>query len=649
MPLELAPDGGWLHAEGPLRLSVELARRTVLVWFFCASSSPAVESLDDVRALVRDFGPGGLAVVGVYSPQYRAEAARRHVVAAVDRLDVPFPVAVDTRLSVFRAFEARSWPTFAIIAPDGSVAARIAGAGNRELLTRTIGDLIAAHPRRPPLPDAVVRRYRSAGGLRFPGGVFAQVPSVGRPGRVFIADTGHHRIVETTWPDVDGQSRVRTIFGGGAGYVDGPASRARFCEPTGLAFDAERALLYVSDTGNHAIRRVDLNDGQVSTIIGSGTRRFDRRGGASGINQPLNAPTHIVLDAPRNRLFIAMTGLDQVWLADLDTLVTRALAGVGAAGLVDGPFETAAFWQPRALALDAQASALFTLDADASALRRLHLPARAVQTLIGSPEGFTGARDGPFAQAQFCHATGMTLVDSGADRHLLIADTYNSALRRLDLHAQTTTRMAAALPLFEPAAMHWSAGLPSRTESPRLFVADTGNHRVLQIDADGHGWQELRIGSLSALHEAPHPPPLPERAACNVPFLAPLRMEVALAPPLHAGLSPDLPVCVRVSTLEGPNAGEALFQSTRVPDAGAVPVSIDLPAHAVTERSVLLVELSLGLARLPGAPATPAYKSWRVRFGPDGGQPRLIADEGSAQIIRGIPPAPPDTRHGRPC
>lgn len=513
-----------------------------------------------------------------------------------------------------------------VIAPDGSIAARIAGAGNRELLTRTVAHLIESHPKRPPLPEVSVTRYRSATGLRFPSGVYAQVPSVGRPGRVFIADTAHHRIIETTWPSADGQCRVRTVFGGSAGNVDGPASRARFREPTGLAFDAENALLYVADTGNHAIRRIDLHDAEVSTIIGSGVRGFDRRGGATGTNQPLNTPTHLVLDAPRNRLFIAMTGLDQVWLADLDTLVTRSLAGTGAMKLVDGPFDTAAFWQPRALALDRDADTLYSLDADASALRRLHLPTRAVRTLIGSPEGYTGSRDGPLSQAQLCHPTGMTFIDADTDEHLLIADTYNAALRRVDLHAQSAARLAPSLPLFEPAAMHWSAGLPSRTEPPRLFVADTGHHRILQMDADARTWQELRIGGLHAMHQSPATPLSLERAAFNVPLRTPLRMEVALAPALAGAISPDWPVCVRVSTLDDADPGQSLFQSTRVPDPRALPVSIDLPADAVTERAVLLVELSLGLIRSPATPASPFFKAWRVRFGPDGGQPRLLAE-----------------------
>lgn len=627
MPLEFASDGGWLHTDRPLRLSVELARRTVVAWFFCASSSPAVESLDDVRALSLAFAPSGLAVVGVYAPQYRAEASRRHIVAAVDRLDIPFPVAIDSRQSMFRAFEARSWPTFVILAPDGSVAARIAGAGNRELLTRTVAHLVDSHPKRPPLPEVAVTRYRSATGLRFPSAVCAQVPSVGRPGRLFIADTAHHRIVETTWPTADGQCRVRTVFGGSAGHADGPASRARFRDPTGLAFDAENALLYVADTGNHAIRRISIADDCVSTIIGSGTRSFDRRGGATGINQPLNTPTHLVLDTPRQRLFIAMTGLDQIWLADLDTLVTRALAGTGAMKLVDGAFETASFWQPRGLALDRDADTLYSLDADASALRRLHLSTRTVHTLIGSPEGYTGSRDGPLAQAQLCHPTGVTIIGADTDQHLLIADTYNAALRRVNLRAQSTARLAPSLPLFEPAALHWSAALPSRTDSPRLFIADTGHHRIVQMDADAGAWQELRIGGLRAPHDpAAAAAPPPERAAFNVPLRTPLRMEVALAPALASAISPDMPVSARVCALEGPDPGQTLFQSTRLPDAHALPFSIDLPADAVTERSVLLVELSLGLHRLPAAPASPFFKAWRVRFGSDGGQPRLVVE-----------------------
>lgn len=620
MSLELSPEGGWLNTQQPLRLGVELAGSVVLVWFFCASSSAAVESLDDVRALARRFEPEGLRIVGVYTPQYRAEARKRHVFNAVDRLEISFPVAVDSKQAMFRAFDARSWPTFVLIDRTGTCAARIAGAGNRELLQRCIGDLIGT-PGQDQTDDQLVgphaTLHRSAGALRFPSAVCAQTPAVGRDGRVFIADSGHRRVIDAGWPDHNGQTHMRAIHTG-------------FNQPRGLAFDAEHEQLFIADAGNHTISRIDTRTGNLTTVIGTGERGFDRRGGATGTNQPLNAPTDLLLDRARSRLFIVMSGLNQIWSADLNTMVARAFAGTGEMKIADGSLDRAAFWQPRSLAAHHDFRSIFCLDADGSALREIQLAPREVRTLIGTPEGYTGDSDGPFAHARLCHPTGMTMIPTDAGPRLVIADSYNCMLRVADPAAGTIEKFARDLWLFEPAGVHWAGALASKTEQPRLFICDTGNHRLVQSDPLGATWQELRIGGLSC--EGPQalatPPAAftPERAAFNVPLHAPCTMSIGLPASSQARHSQDLPVCVRASVIEGPLAGRTLFQSTRPPGSRSLPFEVNIPPDVVEVRTVLLVELSLGLDSAGASFATPFYKSWRVRFGSDGGEPRLIAE-----------------------
>src|SRR5204862_2894606 len=96
--------------------------------------------------------------------------------------------------------------------------------------------------------------------LAFPGKLLADEAD----GRLFVADTGHHRIIEVSLPD----GRIQRVFGSGArGWTDGDAADARFDSPEGLAL--ADPFLYVADTENHVIRRIDLNENVVTTIAGT--------------------------------------------------------------------------------------------------------------------------------------------------------------------------------------------------------------------------------------------------------------------------------------------------------------------------------------------------------------------------------------------
>ncbi|MBP8292509.1 MAG: S8 family serine peptidase, partial [Caldilineaceae bacterium] len=99
---------------------------------------------------------------------------------------------------------------------------------------------------------------------------------------IFVADTGNHciRLIE--------RGRVTTFAGAPeAGFADGDARTARFNRPQGLALGPDGAL-YVADTGNHALRRVD-STGQVSTLIGNGEPgNADGTAGKARLHSPVS-------------------------------------------------------------------------------------------------------------------------------------------------------------------------------------------------------------------------------------------------------------------------------------------------------------------------------------------------------------------------
>src|SRR5690606_22865451 len=128
------------------------------------------------------------------------------------------------------------------------------------VLDRMLAEFSAADIMSPSAPLPLVTPVAPEGRLAFPGGVRVDEAT----GRLYIADTNHHRVLVTT---LDGEE-VAAFGSGKPGLEDGPAATARFRFPQGLALGD--GVLYVADTENHAIRAVDLATGAVTTLAGTG-------------------------------------------------------------------------------------------------------------------------------------------------------------------------------------------------------------------------------------------------------------------------------------------------------------------------------------------------------------------------------------------
>jgi len=162
--------------------------------------------------------------------------------------------------------------------------------------------------------------------------------AVGPDGAVYVADAGEANAIRRITPE----GNVSTIAGGTEGFADGVGAAARFNTPSGLAVDA-KGVVYVADTANHAIRRVDPS-GRVTTVAGNGVPGWQDGPGASA---RFNGPIGIALDA-RGRLLVSDTYNDRVRVISPTGDVTT-LAGEGVPGLVDGPALAARFDTPTGL------------------------------------------------------------------------------------------------------------------------------------------------------------------------------------------------------------------------------------------------------------------------------------------------------------
>ena len=459
----------WFNVDRPLSLA-DLRGKLVILdfWTFCCIN--CLHLIPTLRRVEQGF-PESLVVIGVHSPKFAAEKDPANLAQAIARHGVAHPVIHDPEMELWRQYAVRAWPTLAFVSPAGKVLGQFSGEPDpkklHELVARLLGEAEAAGTLAP-APLALSPAAPAGGRFRFPGKL---KPLPGETTRWVLADSGHHQVALL---DADGGELAR--FGAGQpGFEDGPAGEARFRDPQGLASDGQ--AVYVADTGNHAIRRIDLAASRVETLAGIGRRGAILGGPVPGAQAALASPWDLELDG--RVLFFANAGSHQLGLLDLASGQVAALAGDGAEALGDGPAAEAHLAQPSALALDRAGATLYFLDSETSSLRALSLEgSRQVTTLIGTGLFDFGHVNGPFPEARLQHPLGLAWQDG----RLLIADSYNNAVRIADPARQEIRDLddgylcedALCLPNHEP------AGIVGDGE--RVLLVDTNNHRIVALD-----------------------------------------------------------------------------------------------------------------------------------------------------------------------
>jgi sugar lactone lactonase YvrE len=184
-------------------------------------------------------------------------------------------------------------------------------------------------------------------------------------GSLYFTDPNNHAIRKLT--QNGSQFTVQTIAGNGVpGFVDGDALAARFNTPTGLAISADGNTLYVADTFNQRVRKIDLLTLRVSTFAGDGsTGGTDGPGFLASFTQPVG----LAVDAS-GILYVSEMGPGRIRRIDQTGNVTP-LAGDDKAKYREGPGSQATFKTPRGLAIDG--NVLYVADYENLRIRKIQL------------------------------------------------------------------------------------------------------------------------------------------------------------------------------------------------------------------------------------------------------------------------------------
>jgi sugar lactone lactonase YvrE len=186
-------------------------------------------------------------------------------------------------------------------------------------------------------------------------------------GTIYIADPGNHAIRAIT--QSGGQSVVSTIAGNGVpGFADGAGANARFNTPTALALSGDGNFLFVADTHNNRVRRIDLASFQVSTLAGGAAGpSIDGKGGEAALFQPIG----LALDST-GMLYVSELSVSDIRRIDPEGNVTT-LAGGGGNKLRNGTGILSRFNQPRGLAVDPVRGVLYVADYENLVIRAIAL------------------------------------------------------------------------------------------------------------------------------------------------------------------------------------------------------------------------------------------------------------------------------------
>lgn len=313
--------------------------------------------------------------------------------------------------------------------------------------------------------------------LSSPSGVF-----VDQEGNLFIADSVNHRIRK-----VDLSGTITTIAGTGTSNYSGdggPAVDAQLSSPDNIFIDQDN-IIFIADTGNHCIRKIN-NEGIISTVAGNGQSGF-AHGETNAFNASFNHPFGLFVDRIGN-LFIADTGNHHIHKVDTSGILS-SIAGrystildpFGYSG-DGGPATNARFWNPSGIFGDNQGN-IFIADMINNRIRQIDENG-VISTYTGGGDGISSG-DGENADlATLLYPRGIFV---GPEGNVFISEEGGHRVRRVDTSGIITTVAGNGLDTFSgdngpaiQAGLNFPRGI-CVDHHGNLYIADVENHRVRKV------------------------------------------------------------------------------------------------------------------------------------------------------------------------
>ena len=255
--------------------------------------------------------------------------------------------------------------------------------------------------------------------LRYPSAI-----AVDQTGNVYITDTFNHRIRK-----VEIISGIITTIAGngqdGFGGDEGQATEASLSEPSGIAIDRSGDI-FIADFMNHKIRKVDVATGVITTVAGSGNGSFSGDNGPA-IYADLTCPGGVAVDNEGN-IFIADTFNNRIRMIDKDTGIINTVAGDDASFRVgDKKSSEKSLSRPYSIALDSKGD-IYTTDSDNHMVRKIYRKTGEIVTVAGNGKAGFSPDETPANETSLNYPFGIAIDQAD---NIYIADTFNHMIRKV--------------------------------------------------------------------------------------------------------------------------------------------------------------------------------------------------------------------------
>lgn len=466
IPAPEFPKRNWINSE-PLHIN-QLRGKIVLLdfWTYCCIN--CLHVIPELKKLEAKWKKE-LVVIGVHSGKFPNEKNLDQLRNAVLKNEIEHPIVNDPDYLLWSLYGIRAWPTFILIDPEGNIFARKSGEGVYQAFDEIIANMVKDYDLTGKMDTKELKQIRPIKkeqletNLSFPG----KIEISGNGNELYISDTGNHKILVYNLT----LGQFTEEIGGSPGFIDGNFQQARFTEPQGIRYKNDS--LWVADTGNHSIRKIDLRTKKVSTI--AGTLNLSD---SMNVSQEPRSPWD--LDFLSNEIIVAMAGNHQIWTIPTSRNKFFPLIGNGKENLIDGNAKEAELAQPSAVKV--VGTKVYFLDSETSSLRVFHSEEKKVETLIGKGLFDFGDQEGGLTSARMQHPLGIT----HGDGKLFIADTYNHKIKVYDLKTGKLKTLAGK------GSPDWKDGKFSEAyfsepsdlvfREGDLFVLDTNNHSIRRLD-----------------------------------------------------------------------------------------------------------------------------------------------------------------------
>ena len=476
----------WLNSSRNIT-SNDLKNRIILIDFWTHSCINCLYILPEIKKLEEEFGKK-LTIISVHSGKIDNDRQTTSVKNAILKYNINHLTVNDVSSTIQQNFKIDSLPTIILLDIKGKIIKKYQDKISQSSIKKDIKKLIKKYNyqlNNDKLPILLEKNKMVNYVLKFPSDIeYARNFSnknIIKTNSLIISNTSKNTILVTSFKG----KTLLEIGSGKSGFDDGDIATASFNSPRGLLFKND--TLYIADTGNHLLRKVNFQTNQVTTIAGTGIKGLPITTTEKSTKTNLASPWDLEFFPDNKNIIISNAGTNQLLQYNITDDTIKPFAGNGTEGLIDGKYPNNSLAQPSGLSTSL--GKLYFIDSKTSSLRVIDKN-NTITTLIGKSLFDFGYNNGNKKNALMQHPVGINADDTG----IYITDTYNHLIRKYDLKTKKLSNYSGKI-IGNKIGDTTSYNEPEAIISVlnKFYIVDTGNNRIIELNRNNKKSKLLNI------------------------------------------------------------------------------------------------------------------------------------------------------------